>query len=303
MSERWKRKGAMFKMNTTMICRHGAVAGAVWAALMLGGCGMVVNRVSNQFAENLTQAVMNHDDLKTVEQGAPAYLLLMDSMIESDPENTDMLASAAGLYSSYATVFVTDEARAKRLTERAHDYGNQALCLLDEQLCNPNDMAYDAYAAAISHLQKGHMQVLYAASSAWAGWIQTHQDDWNAIAQIPKVKALVTRMAALDPTYQHGAAYLYLGVLESLLPPAAGGKPEVAKKNFEKADALAGGHNLMVKVMMAENYARMMFDRDLHDKLLHEVLAADPHYPDFTLMNMLAQKRAKELLASADDYF
>jgi hypothetical protein len=54
---------------------------------------------------------------------------------------------------------------------------------------------------------------------------------------------------------------------------------------------------------MAEFYARLVFDRELHDRLLGEVLAADPKAPGYTLMNTLAQQRANQLLASGKDYF
>ncbi|MCM2356079.1 MAG: TRAP transporter TatT component family protein [Arenimonas sp.] len=54
---------------------------------------------------------------------------------------------------------------------------------------------------------------------------------------------------------------------------------------------------------MAEYYARLLFDQELHDRLLAEVLAADPVEPGFTLMNVLAQQRAQALQASGRDYF
>jgi hypothetical protein len=47
----------------------------------------------------------------------------------------------------------------------------------------------------------------------------------------------------------------------------------------------------------------LMFDRDLHDRLLNEVLEADPDVSGYVLANTLAQKQALELLSSADDYF
>jgi hypothetical protein len=37
--------------------------------------------------------------------------------------------------------------------------------------------------------------------------------------------------------------------------------------------------------------------------LLQDIIAADPHAPDLTLSNIMAQQQAKELLQSADDYF
>jgi hypothetical protein len=66
---------------------------------------------------------------------------------------------------------------------------------------------------------------------------------------------------------------------------------------------LSNGRDLSVKVEFARNYARLLYDRGLHDRLLNEVLETDPHEPGLTLMNTLAQRDAAELLASADDYF
>jgi hypothetical protein len=36
---------------------------------------------------------------------------------------------------------------------------------------------------------------------------------------------------------------------------------------------------------------------------LHEVLAADPHAPHLTLVNVLARRKATALLESGKDYF
>jgi hypothetical protein len=47
----------------------------------------------------------------------------------------------------------------------------------------------------------------------------------------------------------------------------------------------------------------MVFDRELHDRLLTEVLDANPQVPELVLQNTLAQDRARVLMASADDYF
>jgi hypothetical protein len=59
----------------------------------------------------------------------------------------------------------------------------------------------------------------------------------------------------------------------------------------------------MSKVLYAEMYARLVFDRRLHDRLLKEALGADASAPGFTLMNVVAKKQAKQLLVTGDDYF
>jgi hypothetical protein len=107
----------------------------------------------------------------------------------------------------------------------------------------------------------------------------------------------------LDETYGDGALHGYLGILNSLRPPALGGRPEVAQAHFERAIELSSGRDLSVKVEYAKRYARLVFDRDLHDRLLREVLAADVDAPGYTLFNTLAKLEAQELLASSQEYF
>ncbi len=94
-----------------------------------------------------------------------------------------------------------------------------------------------------------------------------------------------------------------MGVFETILPPGLGGKPEVGRKHFERAVELSGGRHMLTKVMFAEQYARLVFDRELHDRLLQEVLATDPAEPGLTLINVVAQEQATALLESADAYF
>jgi len=136
-----------------------------------------------------------------------------------------------------------------------------------------------------------------------AGWIQARSDDWNAIAELPRVTAIMQRVIELDETYQQGVAHLYLGVTNTLLSPALGGKPEVGREHFEQAIRLSNGQDLTVKVLYARHYARLVFNRELYERLLQEVISADPIVPDLTLGNMLAQQQAKELLVKANDYF
>ena len=111
--------------------------------------------------------------------------------------------------------------------------------------------------------------------AVWAGYIQQNTSDWNAVAELGRVEAIMERIVALDDGYQRGQAHMYLGVLNSILPASLGGKPEQAKAHFEEAVVLSGGKNLMAQVLYAEKYARLVFDPELHDRLLNEVLAAD----------------------------
>jgi hypothetical protein len=273
------------------------------AAVLLGACGSVMRRATNQFAANLTGAILDQDDPATVREGVPAYLLLVDGLIRGDPQNTDTLLAGAKLYDAYVSGFVGDGARAQRMAGRAFGYAHRALCLRERELCAALDQPFDAFTAALARSRRDDVATLYGFASAWAGKIQANTSDWNAIADIPKVQALLERVTAIDPHYDAGGAWLDLGVLNSIRPASLGGKPELGKADFDKALEFSGGRNQMVRVLYAQFYARLVFDQTLHDRLLHQALAADPHAPGLTLINVLAQHKAKALLASGKDYF
>jgi len=133
--------------------------------------------------------------------------------------------------------------------------------------------------------------------------VQSYSSDWNAVAELPKVEAVMLRIVELDDAYEDGMPHLYLGVLNTIRPPSVGGRPEVARAHFERAIELSEGRNLMAKVYFAERYARLVFDQQLHDRLLREALAADPVAPGLTLSNILAQEQARTLLEESSEYF
>jgi len=253
--------------------------------------------------DDFTSALLDHNDPETVEAAMPTFLLLADGIIHDDPDDEDKLMAGARMYSSYATVFVKDEERLKRLTARARSYAETAMCEFRQALCNLNGLQFERFLGRLELVRKQHVPLLYSYAVAWAIWIQARSGDWSAIAELPRVKAIMQRIVAVDEKYDNGNAHLYLGIMESLLPPALGGKPEVGRAHFDRAIELSGGRDLTVKVEYARRYARMTFDRALHDRLLNEVLAAPAAAPGLTLSNTLAKREAQQLLKSADRYF
>jgi len=265
------------------------------------GCQMLASSATTRLAESVSAAVLDQDDAGLVRDGAPAYLIAIDGLIEGDPSNQTLLLAGARLYSAYASAFVSDPRRASRLTGRAQSYGNRALCERSDKLCTAPKATFDEFVAALETATPDDLEALYGFGSAWATWIQANASDWNAIADLPKVQALMERVVVLDDRYEDGGAHLYLGVLYTLRPASLGGKPERGREHFERSIEISAGKNLMAKVLFASQYARLVFDRPLHDGLLREVIDADPKVRGYTLTNTMAQDRAAELLV--DEYF
>ncbi len=277
--------------------------GLVAAVVALSACASIVNRATRQFTDNLTTGILNEDDIATVHDGLPAYLMLIDGIVEGDPQNPSTLLAGAKLYGAYASGFVGDPVRAQRMAERAYTYARRALCVREKNLCAALQGPFDQFQRALDQADKKDVETIYGFAAAWAGRIQVNTGDWNSIADLPKLQAMLTLVTTIDPSYDGGGAYLYLGVINSIRPASLGGKPEEGKANFEKALALSQGKNQMVRVLYAQFYARLVFDQQLHDRLLNEVLAADPVAPRLTLINTLAKVKAKALLESGKDYF
>ncbi len=270
---------------------------------LINGCTSAISSVTSHLANNLSNAMLNQNDPETVRAGLPAYLLLIDGLIEEDPENASKLLAGAKLYGAFAGTFVQDEERAQKLANKSLGFAKRALCIENELLCNTYNKPFEIFQPTLAQLSVDDVPIAYAFGNSWAGWVRSNSGDWNAVADLPKITALLERVVELQEDYKEGEAHLYLGVLATQLPPSLGGKPEQGRAHFERAIELSQGHNLMAKVLYAQQYARMLYKRELHDKILNEVMTAKTEYPGLTLANTLAKQQAKTLLETADDYF
>ena len=272
-------------------------------ACLTSSCSTLISSVTQGFAKDLSAAILESEDLEMVRDGAPAYLILLDGLIANAPDDKFLLRQSAVLHSAYAGAFVNDQDRSKLLAGKAKNLAVRASCLSLEDGCGIDDMNYQELTDWLKEQPDSSIEFLYTLASTWIGWIQANSDDFNAIADLSKAKAVMLKVVDINSTYENGQPFLYLGALETLVPPGLGGKPEIGKAHFDRAIAISEGRNLMSKVFCAEMYARLLFDRELHDRLLTEVLEAEVKASGFTLMNVVAKKQAKQLLLSGDDYF
>jgi hypothetical protein len=287
-------------MSTTW--RRSAAA-ALLSTLALSGCAGLISRAGNGVSRDLSAGILEQDDPQLVGEGLPAFVLLLEGLLRSNPDDAALLMSTSRLYGAYAGVFATEPARRARLANKALDYARRATCASDAALCEALEGPYEPFAARVGAADARQVDLLYGLATAWAGVIQAQSDDFDRIAELPKVEALLDRVVAIDPDHDGGSAWMYLGVLRSLRPEALGGQPAQGRASFEQAITRSNKRNLMAQVLYAEYYARLMFDQDLHDRLLGEVLAAEVKASGLTLSNVLAQRRARELLESGKDYF
>tara|TARA_Y100000022_G_scaffold198662_1_gene209440 strand:+ start:1669 stop:2544 length:876 start_codon:yes stop_codon:yes gene_type:complete len=267
-------------------------------------CAPIVSNITDNLARNLSDAVLNQEDPKIVRDGAPAYLLLLDSLVAGNPENPVILSSASDLYTSYSAIFVNDANRSKILSERALKYSKKALCISYEDSCNWDDYSFDDFNLSLDDFDMKYSDLLLTYSTSYLVYIRSHSNDWNAIARLPYIESALEYYVEKNPETENiDSVYTYLGILSTLLPPALGGDYEKGKRYFENAIEFSGDQNLSAKVEYALSYARPLYDRELHDKLLQEVISSNPVKKNYTLLNVIAKEQASSMLEDADEYF
>jgi hypothetical protein len=286
----------MFRALITSICFAGLLGS-------LQGCSSLIANQTANMADDLSTAIYNSNDVDSVGQAIPTFLLVMDSMVEGNPDSAQLLKTAAQLNDAYAGVFVPEPERQAKISQKSLDYAWRALCAQNKSTCEWSALDYAGFEQAVAGLGQKDLPYAYTLAVSWLNWIRTHSDNWNAIAELPRSEAILRQVVVLDDTYEDGMAHLYLGGIATLLPPALGGKPEQGRAHFERAIEISQGNNMMVKVVYAQQYARMLFDQELHHRLLTEVVTGDPNISGYVLINTVAQEQAAELLASESDYF
>lgn len=282
---------------------------AVLAALPLTGCGLTRKlpaRMMGSTFDGLSAAIASQPDVKMVENALPAYLLLMDGLLVSAPDDPALLRTAARSYSSYASAFVP-EAEPERLVLLYGQAREYSLRLLDQTrpkiaaaLRGPS-REFDAILPAIG---KDDVPDVFLAGTCLAGWITSNNDSMAAVAEQPKLVALMGRMLELDEGYFYGGPHLFFGIYHGVKPKALGGKPEKSLAHFERALEFSGEQFLMTRVLYAQYYARQIFDQELYETLLNQVLEAPvENWPESRLMNEVARVKARTLLELTEEYF
>ena len=117
--------------------------------------------------------------------------MLLDGLITSDPLSAGLLLAASRLYGAYAGGFAAEPERRKRLAKRAFDYAKRATCVMDKPLCAAIDQPFDAFEVALARVDADRVELVYGLGSAWAGMIESDSDDFDRIAELPKVEAPV----------------------------------------------------------------------------------------------------------------
>lgn len=232
----------------------------------------------------------------------PSQLKLLEGLLQNDPGNARIQRLLAEGFGGYAFLFLEDAEpeRAKGAYLRGRDY---ALATLRAPLKGLPAMTLEAAGESLKGARPADVPGLFWTGYGWGGWINLSKDTPEAVADLPKVVAIMQAVHRLSPGYYYGGAELFLGSYDAVRPRMLGGDPAKAQAFFEAAVHATGGHFLTSKLLYAQYYAVAAQDADLFKRLLGEVLEATPEMPLARLANAVAKQRARRLLEKVDELF
>jgi hypothetical protein len=254
--------------------------------------------------EGVARSSYKQSDLRMIREGMPAYLMLMDGMIESWPQNEQLLIAAAQAYSSFASIVVEDQDKeyAKLLFAKGRQYAFRSLACRGFK--DPLQRPLDDFRGALKGLGSEDVPYLFWTATCWANWINLNLDSMEAMAELPRVELMMKRVLELDEKFYYGAPHLFMGIWFASRPKIAGGDLKKAQEHFLKALDFGKGKFLMAYIYYANYYARQALDKDLFVSALQKVLKApDDVAPELVLLNTVAKKKAQGLLNRVEEYF
>ena len=265
----------------------------------------IIVRSTSGILSRASVVIFKENDLEKARISIPSNISLLETFLESDPENEDILLLLTQAYVGYALGFVEDEnpERAKILYSKGRDYGLKII-MKDKAISNFWDLDEENFTAEFKKVPKKYLPVVFWVSNAWGNLINLSIDDPITLVDLYKVNAMMKFVEQNDEKYFYGSSHLYFGTILATTPQILGGDIKGAKTHFDKCLKIGDRKFLLPFYFYAKSYAVQVQDKELFENLLNEVISApNDILPEQSLINLIAKEKAKALLSKKDELF
>lgn len=267
-------------------------------------------------------ALERHWDTELVGDGLPSSIMTLEGVFSVVPDDRSVGMALARAYAGYAYGWIEDEAeiaaaagdldrqtelnlRARLLYLRARNIAIHLMRLRDAGI----DEALRADEATLTAYLESHYrsredaELLFWVGYPWGSAIGVSYEDPALVLDLPTARVFIERSAALDESYFHYAALLFVAASSSAVSESLGGDPQRGRELFERALTLTERRFFSVQLTYARIYAVNAGDRALFVSLLREIIDGGDPDPAARLANRLARRRAIRLLRRVDELF
>ena len=268
------------------------------------------------FTTACTPAYLVRNQLNLAENIYALKVDRIEKQVARNPDNPDLLLKAVTELTIYSYAFFMEQAdreivinynqgrnlynRALNIFNRAKDYGLRGI-----KLQYPGfDSLMIATKMESFTFKKEDVPFLYWTAAAWGGAISASKGDLAYIVEIPKVGWLLERALEVEAEWNKGAIYSAMISYSMKRPDQVGKGEKQARMYFKKALEISGGNASSPYVTLAEVVSTFNQDREEFEDLLKKALIIDIDIdPELKLSNIIAQSRARWLLAQKEELF
>jgi predicted anti-sigma-YlaC factor YlaD len=279
---------------------------------------MAVRAVADGLTGPGSSVVFTGDnDPQLVGEAMPFAIKIYEALLEQVPSHQGLILSTGSLFVMYANAFVQgpaeflpsiryEERQAAR--ERAKNLYLRGIGILRRglEIKFPGITGAEAEELGpwLRKAKKADAPLLYWTAAGTLSAFSLDPFDFSLGREVPKSMAYAAKAYELDPDFNYGALDDFYILAYASLPPAMGGDPAMAELHFKRALEKSGGKLAGPYVSYVQAVALPSQDYDAFRSNLRKALEIDADDdPPNRLVNIISQRKARELLARAGDYF
>ena len=174
--------------------------------LLISGCFQIIAvRTVGGLMDLGFEAFNEEGDLQLAHEALASNLKLLEALVKADPENPKLLLLASQGYSAYALAFAEDDSleRARLIYDRARNYGLRVLNL-NPKLKAALDADLETFRLVLHSLSKEDVPAVFWTAFGWGSYINITRTDVGALADLPKVLAMMEFVTQTDSAYYFG---------------------------------------------------------------------------------------------------
>lgn len=279
---------------------------------------MIVNRLADSLASGESTVFTGEDDPQLVEDALPFALKLYESLLEMNPEHTELLLATGKAFCLYAYAFIQFKAqqlpdeeidkkkemtfRAKKLFLRGRGYVLRAI-----EVEHPGflkKLEQNEMESALSSVEKEDVPYLFWAGMAWMGAFAIDPFDFELSITKSRAVSMISKALELNESFENGAIHNFFISYYGSMPVDMGGSEEKARKHFKRSVELSKGLTASPYVSLATSVCVKNQNVEEYKELLNKTLAIDVDKDlKNRLANILDRKKAQWLLKHIDNYF
>jgi predicted anti-sigma-YlaC factor YlaD len=258
-------------------------------------------------------------DPQLVGDAMPFAIKMYEALLNEAPNHRGLIITTGSLFVMYANAFVQGPAEflpSIRYEERqaARQRAKKLYLRGIDILMTGIEGKYPGFAEAsvekgdliplLKKMKEDDVPLLYWGAAGTLSAFSLDPFDFSLGKEVPDCMAYIDRAYELDPGFNSGALDDLYVLAYASLPPAMGGDPSRVDLHFQRSLEKSGGKLAGPYVSYAQAVALPAQNYDAFRSCLQAALEIDVDAdPKNRLANIISQKKARELLDRAGDYF